>query len=437
MTRSLPIGRLVVECVCAGLLLALTLVIGPLGGAREHVITGSVLLALATGWGCLAMLSARCTAHPQRWAATLAVFFFVAGAALLIVAPGADTIDTLGWIWPPVLLVLVAMTAWRVHHELPGWSRVCVVYPLLALYAVVAVGGAYQTAREFSERRTYQPAGQLVDVGGYRLHLACAGHGTPTVLLESGLGETAAYWEWISTELAYDTRVCVYDRAGRGWSDPAPAAQDGLDVAGDLASLLDHARITGPLVLVGHSSGAQYVRIFAGRYPERVAGMVLLDGQPADALEHLPNYPAFYHGFRRISAVLPSLARVGVGRLVVQADAALPETARATQRLHRQSPALYRSLRDEFAALPASLTEARQVRSLGDRPLVVISAAQDAQAGWLPLQDALASLSTNSRHRIVPCTHEALVTSQTGARWSIQAVRDVINAVRFTTRLPQ
>jgi pimeloyl-ACP methyl ester carboxylesterase len=108
------------------------------------------------------------------------------------------------------------------------------VYPLFAVYALSAVGGSYQSIRELLDRRTSAAPGQLVDVGGHRLHLNCAGSGTPTVILESALGETGAYWGWISTAVARETRVCVYDRAGRGWSDSASAAQDGVAVATDL-----------------------------------------------------------------------------------------------------------------------------------------------------------------------------------------------------------
>jgi pimeloyl-ACP methyl ester carboxylesterase len=211
--------------------------------------------------------------------------------------------------------------------------------------------------------------------------------------------------------------VCVYDRAGRGWSDPAPLPQDGVAVARDLHVLLDRAHVPAPFVLAGHSSGAQYVRIFTGRYPEQVVGMVLLDGQPAEALERLPNFPSFYNVFRRVSALLPSLARLGVARLVDQGDSpSLPEQAR--------------SLRDEFAELPTSLAQARSFQSLGDRPLVVVTAARDAEAGWLPLQDELAKLSTNSKHQVVPYRHADLVTDETAARTSSQAIRDVIRAVR-------
>ena len=191
-----------------------------------------------------------------------------------------------------------------------------------------------------------------------------------------------------------------------------------IAVATDLHILLDRGHVPGPFVLVGHSSGAQYVRIFAGRYPEQVAGMVLLDGQPAEAFEGLPSFPAFYSVFRRVFALLPSLARLGVGRLVYRADAGA-----AMQRLTtgaRPQPARRVRRVTDVAA------QARSFQSLGDRPLVVVTAAVDALAGWLPLQDEMATLSTNSSHRVVPYTHDALITDQTAAQTSSQAIRDVM-----------
>jgi hypothetical protein len=152
--------------------------------------------------------------------------------------PSGSVIDALGWIWPPVFLVLLVGTVVRVRKNLPGRTR-CLVYLLLAAYTLCAVGGGYQTVRASIDRRLYKAPGELIDVGGHRLHLSCAGAGSPTVILESGLGETSAYWEWISTAVARDTRVCVYDRAGRGWSEPSSVAQDGIAVATDLHNLLD------------------------------------------------------------------------------------------------------------------------------------------------------------------------------------------------------
>jgi pimeloyl-ACP methyl ester carboxylesterase len=414
------IGRVVIGCLTAGLVVALGLVLGPLGGAQEHVITGAVLLAFAASWASLAALSILWTDQPQRWAAMPAGFLAIAGAGLLTFAPDDVVIDALGWIWPPLLLALLAATVVRVRVNLHSRTRTWVVYPLLGVYALCAVGGGYETLRESLDRRTNPAPGQLIDVGGHRLHLNCAGSGTPAVILESGLGEGSAYWGWISTAVARDTKVCVYDRAGRGWSEPASVPQDGFAVARDLHVLLERAHVQGPFVLVGHSSGAQYVRIFAGRYPEQVAGMVLLDGQPAEAFEGLPNYPAFYSVFRRVSALLPSLARLGVGRLVSG-----PESSARSAR----------SLRDEFAELPTALAQARSFQSIADRPLVVVTAARDAEAGWLPLQDAMAKLSTNSRHQVVPYEHAELITDEVAARTSSQAIRDVVHAVRFATAL--
>ena len=432
------IGGIVTGCLAGGLAVALVLVLGPLAGAREPVITGTVLLTCAASWALLAIASTLWTAHPQSWAVALAAFMAAAGVALLVFAPGDSVIAAAGWVWPPLLLALLARTAMRVHRDLHGRARTWLVYPLLAGYALCALGGGYQTVRESIDRRTYVGPGELVDVGGHRLHLNCAGSGRPAVILESGLGEGGAYWGWISAAVAHDTKVCAYDRAGRGWSDPVSAPQDGVAVARDLNVLLERARIQAPFVLVGHSSGAQYVRIFAGQYPEQVAGMVLLDGQPADAFEDLPSYPAFYSRFRRISGLLPSLARLGVGRVVFHAGFAdLPPPARDMQRLHYSSARHYRSLRDELAELPASLAQARSLQSLGHRPLVVVTAARGAQVGWLPLQDSMATLSTNSSHRVVPYTHAALVTDATAAETSRQAIRDVVQAVRSDTPLEE
>jgi len=414
----------------------LALVVGPVAGAQEHVITGTILLTFAASWALLATLSILWTDQPQRWAAVPAAFMALAGAGLIVFAPNGAAIDMLGRVWPPLLLALLAVAAIRAHSDLHSRTRGWVVYPLLGAYALSALGGGYQTVAECHDRRTHQAPGQLVDVGGHRLHLLCVGSGTPTVILESGLGEAAAYWGWISTAVAHDTRVCAYDRAGRGWSDPAAVAQDGIAVATDLHILLDRGHVTGPFVLVGHSSGAQYVRIFAGRYPEQVAGMVLLDGQPAEVFESLPIFPVFYNGFRRVSALLPSLARLGVGRVLYHAGFdTWPAKARDMQRFTYSSARAARSLRDEFAELPTSLAQARSFQNLGDRPLVVLTARQDAEAGWLPLQDKMATLSTNSSHRIVPYTHDALITDRTAAQTSSQAIRDVVHAVRFTARL--
>jgi len=429
-TTALRIGPVALVSLSAGLLDAAALVLGPFGGAPEHVITGVTLLAFAMGWALLFALSIRFTDQPQRWALAPAASLGLTGAALLLAAPGAAALDALGWIWPPALLVVAALIVAGARRNLRSRARRWFVSPLAGLYALCALGGAAQTVLDFRDRREYEGKGAMVEVAGRRLHVSCEGSGSPTVVLESGLGETSAYWGWIAPRVAQDTRTCVYDRAGRGRSDEASSPRDGVGVASDLHAVL--ARVPGPFVLVGHSSGAQYVRIFAGRYPSEVAGVVLIDPQPAEAMTRLPMFPTFYAVFRRASALFPPLARIGVARLVSQLGPdTLPPEAGRLRHIYSASPQSARSLRDEFAQLPQALEQAGAVRSLGDLPLVVVTAARDAQDGWLPLQDEMAVLSTNSAHRVMPqATHSSLIEDERDSRTSSQAIRELVEAVR-------
>jgi len=428
--NRLPIGPTVALSLVVGVTAAAALVLGPFGGAQEHVITGVILLSFAFGWAMVAGLSILFTDQPQHWASAPAVLLGLTGAGLLLAAPGGDALDALGWAWPPVLLILAVSMAAGARRQLRSRALPWCVYPVIGLYALSALGGAWQTVQDFLDRREYEGKGPRVEVDGRRMYLSCRGSGSPTVVLESGLGETSAYWGWIAPRVARDTRVCVYDRAGRGRSDEAATPRDGIGVAADLHTLL--ARVPGPFVLVGHSSGAQYVRIFAGRYPSEVAGVVLLDPQPSEVLTRLPAFPTFYRIFRRVSALFPSLARVGVARLISHADSGgLPAEAREMRRVYSSSAHSSRSLRDEFAQLPMALEQAGAVKSLGDLPLIVVTAARDAMAGWLPLQDEMATLSRNSLHRVLPnATHSSLIEDERDALASSEAILEVVQSSR-------
>src|SRR5690348_3261107 len=312
------VGLIVAGSVLAGLLVSLLLVIGPFGGAQEHVIMGTALLGWALGWALLALLSIRWSDQPQRWALVPATLMALAGAGLLIFAPDANAMNVLGWIWPPALIALAAWMAWQARRNLRTIARPVVLYPLLAGIVLAGVGGAYETIQEQVDRSTTAMPGHLVDVGGRRLYLECTGSGSPTVVLVSGLAEASVYWKgWIAPAVARNTTVCAYDRAGQGWSDPPPGPQDGAAVATDLHNLLANAKIPGPYVVVGHSTGGVYARIFAARYPDQVAGMVLLDSQPNEALSGgLPDFPSQYSVLRRATALFPSVARIGLFQLV-------------------------------------------------------------------------------------------------------------------------
>ena len=431
--RKGHLGLIVAGSLVASLLMALILAFLVFGGATEPVINGVVLVAFALGWAMLAWLSGRRTDQPQRWAFVPAIFMGVLGLAHLVFRPSDGLLRAFGWVWPIALAGLVVWMFLQSRRSLHNWSRAGILYPVFAVSLLAAVGGGYETVREAQDKDAFAMPGQLIDVGGHKLHISCTGSGSPTVILEAGLGEPGVMMSgWIQPGVATTTQVCVYDRAGKGWSEPAETPKDGLAIATDLHMLLSRARVDGPYVLVGHSSGGVYVQVYAARYPEQVAGMVLLDSQPPDALANLPGYDSDYDALRRAAGVFPSVARLGVMRLIYSsAVTGLPPEARAEERAFWSTASHNRSLRDEVVGLKATLTEAQTLKGLGEKPLIVVTAAEDAQVGWLPLQDKLATLSTNSVHRVIQdATHTSLTEEEGDSAISIQAILDVVDAVR-------
>jgi pimeloyl-ACP methyl ester carboxylesterase len=424
------IGRIVAGSLIGGLVAAVFLVAVPFAGATEAVITGSVLLAFAAAWFALAMLSQRRTDQPQRWAFVPAAFMAISGAVVLAVAP---TGNELGWTWPPVVFALVVWMIVRARDDLRSRTRVWILYPVCAALLLSCIGGAYETYRESTDH--FPMAGQLIDVGGHKLHIDCTGTGSPTVVLEPGLGESSTAMAWIAPAVAATTRVCVYDRAGRGWSQSAGRPQDGVEVATDLHTLLQRAGERGPFVLAGHSAGGIYVLNFAHLYPEQVAGVVLLDSMHPEQYTKIAGWPAFHEMFRRASAVLPSLSRLGVGRAMYgSAYGNLPARARDEERAFLANPRDARSLRDEFSEIRTAMAEARSLTTLGDRPLVVLTAEKDAAGGWMAAQNELAALSTNSDHQLLPnASHSMLTEDKDTAARSSRAINEIVNAVRTKT----
>ncbi|HZH20497.1 MAG TPA: alpha/beta fold hydrolase, partial [Geodermatophilus sp.] len=315
------IGWIVAGSLATGPVAAVLLAAAPFIPPTEAGVTGAVLGGLALGWAMLAVLSVRFTDQPQRWAAAPALFMGLSG--LLLVAFGSSVHEVLTWVWPPALLALVIWMLLRARRQLRGPSRRWLIYPVLAVLALASVGGGYQTVREAADARAHPMPGQLIDVGGHRLHLSCAGSGSPTVVLEPGAGGVSSDLGWITPAVARDTRVCVYDRAGRGWSEPADTPQDAAQIATDLHTLLHRGHVPGPYVLAGHSFGGLYTLTFAARYPDEVAGMVLVDSTapaPAPASAAKPRATPLGDGGSydltgRVSALVSTSARLGLGRL--------------------------------------------------------------------------------------------------------------------------
>jgi pimeloyl-ACP methyl ester carboxylesterase len=300
--------------------------------------------------------------------------------------------------------------------------------------ALASIGGGHETVREGMDARAYPAPGRLIDVGGHRLHLNCTGSGSPTVVLEPGAGNMSSTLGWITPAVARDTRVCVYDRAGRGWSEPADAAQDSLQIATDLHTLLQRGQVPGPYVLAGHSFGGLYVLTFAARYPDEVAGMVLIDSTaPASEAPGVasPDDRTSYDVAGRVSALASSSARLGLGRLFATlAASGLPPRSHDEVSAKMATASSIRSTIDEYAQ-PSAARQAAALTDFADKPLIVLTAGSGHPATWTAAQNHLATLSTNSVHRVIAgATHASLTSEQRDAAATTQAVLDVVSSVR-------
>jgi pimeloyl-ACP methyl ester carboxylesterase len=426
----------VLGSIAVGLVLGLVFTLVVFAGGEESQITGSALLALGVGFLLLALASSRFTDQPQRWALAPGVASAVVGLAILLSAPGNRALGLAGWVWPVALLLLVGWSFRGARRSLHNWSRRALLYPALFVLLVVAVGGAYETVAEATSSNP-SPAGRTHLVDGQRLYLNCTGSGEPTVVLVNGLGERTPSWAWVQRSLSSETRVCVFDRAGQGWSGAAAGRQDGHDLASDLHGLLEAADLPGPYVLAGHSTGGTYALVYAARYPQEVAGVALIDSATPYQFD-LPDYPGFHSLWRRASALLPSLSRAGFGRLVLDTGyATLPPDARDALRAFAAEPRELRANRAEFAELRTVFDQAKALTSLGQKPLGVVSADVGQQAGWAAAQAKLARLSSNSFHRTAEgATHEALLEDERFAATTSRAILDVVRATRPDPQAP-
>jgi pimeloyl-ACP methyl ester carboxylesterase len=273
----------------------------------------------------------------------------------------------------------------------------------------------------------------MVEVGGYSLHTNCVGQGSPTVVLDAGTGEMWADWVLVQREVSDTARVCAYDRAGMGWSEMGPEPRDARRISGELHALLEGAGIEGPYVLVGHSFGGLYAQTYAARYPDEVADVALIESSHPEQFSHRPEARDSYEPQKQIFAVASLLARLGLVRLLYKLDPAppdLPPQQRAQINALGPSTRQVSTTALELRATPQSTTQTRGLRSLGDKPLAVVSAGTQTPE-WLELQDDLATLSSNSMHRVVKgATHTSVLYDRGDAQATSAAIVEVVAAVR-------
>jgi pimeloyl-ACP methyl ester carboxylesterase len=298
------------------------------------------------------------------------------------------------------------------RRSLMARLRTLAVRLLIALIAVAAVAWAIESARMYRLAH-HAPPGELLTVDGYQMHLDCVGEGSPTLVLEAGLGDDFLSWRRVQPELSKTTRVCSYDRAGYGWSAPRPGPRDTDHIARELHGLLTAARITGPIVLMGHSAGGLFIRKYAALYPDGIAGLIFVDASTPTQVERLPARFRIDESFLWDKLLLP----FGVTRMrddCGEEDAQTP-AVNDLMRWHDCRLSVFRTVEDEEKAFPASCNEAKHTgpfpaarvlifsqdpaENFGNVPLP-LDVRREGAATWNDLQEELKQLSPHSQRII-------------------------------------
>lgn len=274
---------------------------------------------------------------------------------------------------------------------------------MAALSLLPIAGASYEAIASASDGRNHSAPGELIDVGGYRLHLNCTGEGAPTVILDAGLGGSSLDWSLVQPELSRTTRTCSFDRAGMGWSDPGQGERTPAHIADELAMLLDRGDIDGPYVLVAHSLAGKNARVFARRHREDVVGLVLIDARHeyVDEQTSASEQEAFLAALDGQSFQYGAARRLGIVRLFGDQFAgvrSMPAPMRRDIALMATRPEAVAATTEEAHARAASDDVLRNAPSLGDPPLVAIAAGVNmSEPRWAEGQRRLAALSTSGR----------------------------------------
>lgn len=310
---------------------------------------------------------------------------------------------------------------------------------------LLAAATLWQAIAHALEVRANPPHGIFADAGGHRLRLLPGGSGQagPTVLLEAGIGgATSVTWAWVQRGVERFAPVISYDRAGLGYSDPGPMPRDGVELVSEFHTALANAGFHGPYVFVGHSYGGLLARLFADRYPDEVAGVVLVES--SHAAQFRSRGPrGVLRVIRALVPAAPWIARLGLMRAVltfVRTDAdILPPAARREQRAFLGSPRHWSGVAREMQAwVPLTSPQAAAARGFGERPLAVLMAAGSARRfpGWVALQGDHTQLSSDSFVRtIAGATHGDILADSAHAEHVITAIHDVVDALRAHRRV--
>ena len=255
---------------------------------------------------------------------------------------------------------------------------------IVLLLGLAVIGAIYQGVASANDEKTYKPVDQMVDVNGIQMRMDCQGSGSPTVVLEAGAGSSSRVWVRTQGEVAKFTRVCSYDRAGYGWSDPVQEEMFPDQVAEMLHTLLEKAGEAPPYLMVGHSFGGIYIRAFAAQYPDEVVGMVLVDSSHENQNQQVP--PELVDDFEKLQNAQKTAIKLlqiaepfGVVRAIKMLDAngdMFPEQEKKSALAE-----IYHSgyIGANVRESNVSTAYSGQPQKLGDIPLIVLSQKMDAQ----------------------------------------------------------
>jgi pimeloyl-ACP methyl ester carboxylesterase len=249
------------------------------------------------------------------------------------------------------------------------------------LVGCLVFSSGYHTLASSSDLKRYPAPGELIDVGGHRLHIYCIGEGEPTVVMEAGMSGWSTDWTLVQPEITKATRVCTYDRAGYGWSDSGPLPRDSRQVATELHTLLSRSGIDGNIILVGHSLGGLFVQYYARVHPEQIAGIVLVDSvHPEQSLIMKEEARKKYEeNLRALTLMTRVLAPTGSLRLAGQSVTSIAEKLPAEYQIIARSLGFqskaYQALDEEMASFQQSQLEVREAGPLPDVVLAVISSS--------------------------------------------------------------
>jgi len=320
------------------------------------------------------------------------------------------------------------------------WSSV------FAFGFIVLMVSAGLLARLFAN--TYDPPGSLYDVGGFSLHLHCRGEnkGNPTVIVENGAGASSPAYYWLQEKLYRDTRVCLYDRSGLGFSELGDTDKGAETVARQLHALLRQARIEPPLLLAGHSLGGPYIRVYTELYPDDVSGLMFLDASHPEQIQRFGQEVGETPGWASFIPILYDLGIVHLFKTLFgtgEDGGDLPTEQTAIYSSFDRNGKGTRGALPEVFGLPEILSRAGRVSDFGELPILVFSAgsfpiplaetpekSEKMQLEWAKMQAELAEMSSNGKQFTLDnADHSTIFTLEKNAEFIAKQTREMLREI--------